>query len=826
MYKKIKDHALVLLLFVGMVVVYFAPGFLDGKVISQGDTIKFEGMSKELTNFHHAEGEGSAWTGSMFSGMPAYHIAMYDQPTNFLGYLEYAFKALDYQGASMVLISLICFYILMCVMGINRWLAIAGSIAFAFASYNIIIIVAGHITKAYVMAYMPLTLAGLYLLFKNKRLWGSILFVLGVALSIMNGHLQITYYLALFCLFLYLGFIQIMIKSASYSRLWKTTGLLLISVFLAVLANIGTLYSNYEGGQTSLRGPSELTAATTGSSEKVSTGLDKDYAFMWSYGKAELLTLMIPNAYGGASGGTLGANSELIKALRSKGAQVGSEVQSYTYWGDQPFTSGPVYMGALVCFLFILGLFFISNPIKWWATAGAVCLTFLAFGRNLDLFNDLMFHYLPMYNKFRTPSMALVIPGMVLPIIGIWGLKELFSGQVSDKLFKKGFSWALGITGGICVIVWLMPSLFLNFHSPMDAQAQMPDWYLQALVLDRATLASDDAFRSLLFILLGAGLLAWYYPAKNKKSVAMYASIGIIILMVADLWPVDRRYLNERSYTNQTPQQTYQATAADQSILKDTDPSFRVLNLQNTFQDTNTSYFHKSIGGYHAAKLRRYQELIDHRLSKEINLIVASLQKAKTAEDITNALSEIPTLNMLNTRYIIYNPEQLPIRNPYAFGNAWFVQKVEIVQTADDEIAALEHINPRTTAVVEKQFADDIKDFKPSLDSTATIVMDSYKPNKITYTSKTSSQQLAVFSEIYYQPGWKALIDGKPAPHFRADWTLRAMLIPEGKHEITFIFEPDTFNTANQIASFTTLLLLLAFIASVIYSIKINRKSN
>ena len=818
-FRTIAKHGFVIGLFLTILLIFFAPGILEHKVLQQGDMQKFSGMVRELELYQN-EGGSSAWTGAMFSGMPSYHIAVYNTPTNYLTYIESAFKALDYAAASMVLISLLCFYLLMCVMGVNRWLAIAGSIAFAFASYNIIIIVAGHITKAYVMAYMPLTLAGMYLLFKKKNIrWGVLLFALGVALSIMNGHLQITYYLALFCLFLYAGFAQKMVQAKLYKRLGQTTGLLTIGVVLAVLANIGTLYSNYEGGQTSLRGPSELTPATTGSQAKASTGLDKDYAFMWSYGKAELLTLMIPNAYGGASGGTLDADSELVKALKKNGAKVGNEVQSYTYWGDQPFTSGPVYMGALVCFLFVLGLFFVSSSMKWWAAGGALFLTCLALGRNFDLFNDFMFHYLPMYNKFRTPSMALVIPGMVLPIIGIWGVRELFMGKVSDQLFKQGMSWAVGITGGISLVVWLMPTLLLNFHSPMDAQAQMPDWYMQALVLDRATLAADDALRSLLFILAGASLLAWYFISKEKVKVSMYVGITLAVLMIADLWPVDRRYLNEQNYSNQTLSQAYKATPADIEILKDKDPSYRVLNLQNTFQDTNTSYFHKSIGGYHAAKLRRYQELIDHRLTAEITQISAALQQAKTAEEVMGAFAKVPTLNMLNMRYLIYNPGQAPIRNPYAYGNAWFVQQVEVVATADEEIAALNRINPYTTAVVDARFADQVKGFKPQADSTATITMRSYKPNQVVYSSKTASEQLAVFSEIYYEQGWKAFIDGKPAPHFRADWTLRAMLIPAGEHQIEFVFEPDTFNSANQITSITTLLILLLVIATAGYSI-------
>lgn len=818
-WRKLVPHVVAFCVFLAFTYIYFSP-VLDGKVIQQGDIQHFSGMSEESLKYYQEEGESSAWLGSMFSGMPAYQVAVYGLPENHLGVLEFH-SLFSYSSIRPLFLGALSFYILMCVMGCSFWLSLLGSIAFAFASYNIIIIEAGHNTKAYAIAYMPLVLAGMTLLFRRKLLWGVVLFTVGVALSVFENHLQITYYLALFCVFVYLGFVYREIIQKKYKDLLKITGLMVVGVLLAVSPNLGNLYGNYEMSQTSLRGKSELTKIETGEKkETASSGLDKEYAFQWSYGWKELMTVLVPNVYGGSSGGTLDSSSELYKELRKNGAQVGKEVQTYTYWGDKIFTSGPVYFGAIVCFLFVLGMFVIRNSMKWWMFAGALFFTFLALGRNFSLFNDFMFHYLPMYNKFRTPEMALVIPGFVFPIIAVWGLKEVFFGETDEKLFKKGFFWALGITGGLSLLLWLMPSLLLNFQSTYDAQFQnqVPEWYYASLLIDRASLCSADALRSLAFIVLGALLVLWGWRSRGKKNSILLATVGLAVLTLIDLWSVDKRYLNDSNFSKVRPQETYKATAADNEILKDTDPSYRVLNINNPWQETNTAFFHKSIGGYHAAKLRRYQELIDHRLNKELSGIVKALQSAKEVEDIVPAFAASPSLNMLNMRYLIYNPGQAPIRNPYAFGNAWFVDKVEIVENADAEIEALNTINPLVTAVVDKRFAKDVEGFVPERDSTATIVLESYRPNRMVYKSKTDKEQLAVFSEIYYQPGWKATIDGKEVPHFRADWTLRAMRVPAGEHTIVYEFKPEGYITATYISSYSSLLILLLLVVAIGWS--------
>lgn len=822
----IGKHVAALILFLVLSLVYFSPAVFDGKVIRQGDNIKAAGQGGSQVDKYAktAEpGEFSIWSDAMFSGMP--YGPGYGNPAPELpsySIVDNLLKQPGYFHAAMIFTGLVCFYLLMCIMGVSWWLAIAGAIAFAFASYNIIIIEAGHIVKAYVIAYMPVTLAGMFLLFKRKWLWGAVLFLLGVAFSLANGHIQITYYLVLLCLFIYLGYSIKMIREKLTADWLKTSLIMLACVILAVLPNAKHMYSNWDLGEHSIRGASELTPKPdeTGKVEKASSGLDKDYAFQWSYGWKELLTVLVPDVYGGSSGGTLDSSSELYKELKKNGAQVGKEVQTYTYWGDKIFTSGPVYFGALVCFLFVLGMFVIRNPMKWWLLAGSVFLTFLALGRNFDAFNDIMFHYLPLYNKFRTVEMALVIPGLVFPIVAIWGLKEILAEKVEEARLKKGFLWSLGITGGICLLLWVMPSMLLDFRSAYDAQfqSQVPEWYYTALLMDRASLASADALRSLIFILLGAALLVWFWKSKNKKSTGMFVSAGIALLILVDLWTVDRRYLNDSNYVKEKPQETYKESVADREIFKDTDESFRVFGLNNPWQETTVSYFHHSIGGYHAVKLRRYQELIDHRLDIEYRNIVGALQKAQSVDDIYSVLAASPSLNMLNTRYIIYNPDQAPIRNPYAFGNAWFVDKVDIVENADAEIEALNTINPLQTAVVDKRFAKELEGFTPHKDSTASIVLEKYRPSRLTYKTKADSEQLAVFSEIYYQPGWKAFVDGKEVPHFRVDWILRGMLIPAGEHTVVFEFYPDTYVLAANISAYSSFLILLLLIVAVGWS--------
>ena len=824
--KRTAGHLIAILVFLVLTAVYFAPAMFQGKIIQQPDMIHTVGMGTSQNKpFEDTAkpGEFSVWSDAMFGGMP--YTSGYGNPAPKLpGFdlLEQPIKKIGYMNAGMTFAALLSFYLLMCVLGVNRWTAVAGSIAFAFASYNIIIIAVGHITKAYVIAYMPITIAGMYLLFNRKYLWGSILFLLGTALSISNYHIQISFYLLLLCLFIYIGFLIEKIKSGDWKELGKVTAIMAACTLIAILPNTRSLYSQWELGKTSLRGATELTTFAQ-DGEKISSGLDKEYAFQWSYGKGELLTLLIPNMYGGSTGGTLDKNSEFYKTLRDAGHRLGKEVQAPTYWGDKTSTGGPVYFGAVVCFLFILGMFAVKNRMKWWFFAGAVFLTMLALGRNLDWFNSFFFHHLPYYNKFRTPEMALVIPSFVCAIIAFWGLKDIIEGKADKKLLKKGLIWSLSITGGICLIIWWFPDLFFNFQSNYDTllQYDQQPWY-DALIHDRAHLASADAFRSLAFVLLSAALIFLFMRMENKKQSALLLGIGFTILTLVDLWTIDKRYLNDSNFAKEKLQDAYKESVADQVILENKNNlTYRVLTLNNPFQETTVSFFHHSIGGYSPVKLRRYQELIDHRLSKEMQIIIQSFGKEPvTLESIQQSFESTPSLNMLNACYIIYNPAQPPIVNPQAYGNAWFVPNVKIVENADAEIASLDTINPLQTAVVDKRFADYLKGFTPTQpDSTDRIVLDIYRPSHLIYTSKTNSERLAVFSEIYYQPGWKATIDGQPAPHFRANWILRAMLVPPGEHRIEFDFRPEGYVTTAYISAFSSFLILLLLIAGIAYSI-------
>lgn len=820
--KKWGKHLVAIIIFLVLTVAYFAPAILDGKTIRTVDMTMVEGMgNSQMKKYEETAkpGEFSEWSDAMFAGMP--YVASYGSPTpNLPGYdvIEKPLKAINYHTGGMVLIGLISFYLLMCILGVNWWLAIGGAIAFAFSTYNIVILDAGHVTKAYVIAYMPVTLAGMALLFKRNYRWGAVLFLLGVALSLGNFHIQITYYLMLLCLFIYIGFAISEIKAKAYKELGTITAIMVACVLLAVMPNARNLYVQWDWGKSSIRGATELTS-TTADGENISTGLDKDYAFQWSYGKMELLTLLIPNAYGGSTTNTkLDSSSETIKMLKREGYQVGNEINLPTYWGDKPFTGGPVYVGAGICFLFILGMFVIRNRMKWWIFAAAVVLTMLALGRNLDWFNDFIFHYLPLYNKFRTPEMALVIPSLVFVLIAFWGLKNIVEEQVDPKQLKKGMIFSLAITGGLCLIVWLMPTLLLDFQSQYDARLESQPYY-HSMLIDRENLASSDAFRSLIFIILTAGLIFLFIKSKNKKKTSLIVCAGIAVLTLADLWAVDRRYLNDEDYVKEKPVDVFKETVADKEILKDTDISYRVVNLNDPFQETHTSYFHHSLGGYHAVKLRRYQELVEHRLLKELNMVATAFQTAQSEEDIQRVFLSTPSLNMLNTRYLVYNQEAPPVRNPFAYGNAWFVPNMKIVENADAEMEALETLQPLETAVIDKRFATDLEGFTPQFDPEGSISLIDYRPNHLIYKTKAASEQLAVFSEIYYQPGWDVTIDGQPASHFRADWTLRAMRIPAGEHTIEFDFRPRTYIVAANVGVYSSFLILLLFIGAIGYSI-------
>lgn len=830
--KMLLPHIIAVVAFLFITMAYFSP-MLQGKVLSQHDVTQYQGSAKEISDYYYNEGKTSAWTGSMFSGMPAYQIGVHGGSPNFLDYLEAPVKALGNTTAGPVFAGMLMAYILFCLMGFSPAVAILGAVAYSLSSYNIVILNAGHVTKAWALAYMPLIVAGFMSLFKNKILLGSVLVGLGLALQIKSNHLQVTYYTGLLSVILFITYAVEVLSKKNYKSFLMSCGAMIIAVALAVLANLGNIYGNMEMARESTRGKSELTSPKS-ESEKQSTGLDKDYAFGWSYGKAETFTFLVPNLYGGESK-PYDKDAQSIKVLTQKvqsgeiPAEFANQVSRIPqYWGDQPFTQGTVYLGAIVCFLFLLGMIIIRSNVKWGLLVATIFFILLAWGKNLEWFNDWFFYHFPLYSKFRAVSTALVVPALTIVMVAVWGIKEFFSGEIDKKKLKKALYISLGVVGGLCLILWIAPGAFFNFTSGADAQwkAQVPEWYYNALLTDRQDLMSSDALRSLVFVLLGGAIL--YFSLRTKvdtKKMTIYGSLGLTVLVLIDLWGIDKRYLNENNFVAKSTYktETFSPSVADQAILKDQHPSYRVLNLNNPFAETTTSYYHKSIGGYHAAKLKRYQELIDNRLDGEVNQIIGTFS-SQNIDTIMASFNKTKALNMLNAKYVIYHPEQPPLVNPNAMGNAWFVNEYKLVNNADEEIAAINTLDPHTTAVVDKRFESELSGLKITPDSTATIELVSYKPDALTYKTKAVSEQLAVLSEIYFSNGWQAYVDGKEVSHFRADWTLRAMRVPAGEHEIVFKFEPQGYYNSRHVATASSAVLVLLLIGIIIRPFVLKRK--
>jgi hypothetical protein len=563
------------------------------------------------------------------------------------------------------------------------------------------------------------------------------------------------------------------------------------------------LYTTYEYTKDTIRGPSELTS----NNANKTSGLDKDYVVQWSYGIGETMTLLIPNFKGGSSLTNPGEKSESYKTMQQKGVQnLKQNIQAVSmYHGKQPFTQGPVYIGAIVVFLFILGLFVVKGVYKWWLAAATVVSIVLSWGGNVMGLTGFLLDYLPMYNKFRAPSMTLVIAQIAMPLLGFIALNDILSGKVDKKIWQSGLKWAAGITGGIALIFALLPGIAGDFSNVMDSK-RFPDWLIDSVISDRMSLLRADAFRSFVFIALAAGALyAW--SIKKLNTTTFISVLGVLIL--ADLWAVDKRYLNNDNFVSKREAiNPFPEMPVDKAILQDKDLYYRVLPLQgDPFQDARTSYYHKNLGGYSAAKLRRYQEIIENHLMPEMQQMIKGLQAGARPDSV---LSQNPVINMLNTRYLIYDLNNPPLQNPYAMGNAWFVNNYKTVANADEEIAALKSIDPKNEVTIDKRFSDFVGNKKFQKDETGGITLIEYKPNYLKYTAKASSEQLAVFSEIYYAKGWNAFIDGKEVPHFRVNYILRALVLPAGEHTVEFTFHPKSYYTGNTISLASSILLVLA----------------
>ncbi len=783
--KLLAPHLLAVVVFIVVTFLYFPP-LLEGKAIRQGDIMQFLGMSKEIVDFREKTGKEALWTNSMFGGMPAYQISVVYK-NNVAKKINNVISLKFPVPAVYLFLSLVGFYILMLVLGANIWIAVAGAFAFAFSSYFFIIEAAGHNSKAHAMAFMAPILAGVILSFRGRYILGATLFALFLALQIYANHLQITYYTAI--IILVFGLVELIYayNEKRLAQFFKATGLLAAVALVAASTNFTGMYLTYEYGKDSTRGKSELTTDT----ENKTSGLDKNYILNdYSYGITETFNLFIPNFTGGGSE-DVGENSESFKWLQQNNYNAAQAVKSMpTYFGDQRFTAGPVYIGAVVIFLFVLGLFLIRGAFKWWVVSATLLSILLAWGKNMEWLSSLFINFFPGYNKFRTVSMILVIAEFTIPVFAMLTFIKIVKKEFEIKKLMNSLLYSIYITGGFAFVFILIPGLLTDFSGPADER--MDPSLVSALTSDRAMLLRSDAFRSLIFVLLTAGLVWMFVKDKIK---AQWATIILALLFLLDLGFVGKRYLNSDNFvTKREARNPYIPSSADQAILQDTS-YYRVMNLTvDPFNDASTSYFHKSIGGYHGAKLKRYQELIDHHISK----------------------MNIQVLNMLNTKYFIgagQDQQPMPQINPDALGNAWFVDSVMIVDNADQEIAALSKLTPKTKAVVDKRFENLItKNLFPK-DTLSSILLTHYEPNYLTYDINAGSEKLAVFSEIYYAKGWNAYLDGKLTPHFRANYVLRAMQIPAGKHKLEFKFEPQAYVTGEKISMAGSILLVILLIA-------------
>ena len=786
--------------------VYFFP-VMQGKRVKQHDIEMYKGMSKEIVDFRQETGEQSLWTNSMFGGMPAWNISV-RQNSNLMSYVNKVFSLGLPNPIGAVFISMLGFFILLLVLECNIWVSFVGALAYGFTSYMFIIIGAGHNSKAMAMAYMAPVIAGILLTYKGKYLWGAVLTAIALALEISAGHLQITYYLLLIVVCIVIAELVDAIKEKKFPHFFKASGILVGVAILAILTCSTTLYANYEFGKETMRGAPVLKK----NAENQTKGLDRDYITQWSYGIGETWSLMIPNAKGGASGYIGNDNSALEKC----DARFRSTIaQQNAYWGDQPGTSGPVYVGAITCFLFILGLFVVKGKYKWVLLAATVLSILLSWGKNFMGFTDFFLDYIPGYNKFRAVSMTLVIAEVCMPLLAFLALAEIFKNPDLIKQNKRYLYISLGITGGLCLLFYAMPQTFFNFLSQNEAvqfqqlqnegDSALYKAFAAQLETARVAIFKADAIRSFLYIYIAAIIILLTVSGKMNTK---YMFPILALLVVVDMFTIDKRYLNNSNFIDKRKaDKPFVMSDVDKQILQDNDLSYRVINLTvSTFNDASTSYFHKSVGGYHGAKLRRYQDVIDQYLSKR-------------------DLNFWKVLNMLNTMYIIYssNNNKMASKNYDAFGNAWIASDIKWVTTPNDEIDAIADTDVKNVAIVNDEFKDLVGDFKAS-PAEGKIQLIDYKPNELKYSFDSSKDELVVFSEIWTKKGWTMWIDGVVSPLFRADYILRSAIIPAGQHEIVMRYEPSVWCIGNAIQLVTSLLILMGFVAVCYFSIKSCKK--
>ena len=776
-WKQALPYVAAIAIFIVFSLIYCSP-VLDGKIVQAGDTKSWEGMYQQNKVFHETTGEYSWWTGSMFSGMPSYQIGGGKYEGGYWNKVLSVATRIGFKGTLALLMGyFLGFFILLKAFKVDTKLSVIGSLAIAMSSYFFLIIPAGHVTKAATIGLMAPVIAGFYLIFQKKYGWGIILTMVYTCIGFM-AHPQMSYYICMLIGVLFLAELYTHIKEKRF----KDLGLGILFFAAAMGLGLGTGYAKYKSNteyvkETMRGGHSELVKADDATNK--TSGLDLDYATAWSYGIKESMTFMVPGFMGNSSNYNAGTNSETYKTLISNGVPRRNAEDFCknvpTYWGDQPFTAGPVYMGAIVCFLFVLGLCIVKGPYKWALLVATLFSVLLSWGHNFMPLTDFFFKYFPMYDKFRAVSSILIVAEITMPLLGFLAVKAIMDKEVDKKKVTKSIYISAGITAGICLILALFGKAMFNFSSPNDEQvfAQLPEWLAGSIIADRKAMLQGDAFRSFLFICLSAGALLLFVKEK-MKSTWFVCIFGLLIL--CDMWPVDKRYFNNDNFVSEKQDKNYfkKMPYEEQLLATETDPNYRVLNLTtNTFNESRTSYYFKSIGGYHAAKLRRYQDLIDAHISK----------------------MEMPVLNMLNTKYFFVPGQDGQVqvqRNPDAMGNAWYVDSLFVVNTPNEESDALSRINLRNSAVTDVKFNEFAKGFVPHHDSTATVKLTDYAPNRVEYDCSAAMDGIIVFSEIYYPYGWKAFIDDKSVEHFRANYTLRALNVPAGQHHIRFVFDPDS----------------------------------
>ena len=816
-WKQWLPDVLVVLMFVGISFAYFFPADIEGRVLYRHDSSAGRGAGQEASEYQQRTGERTRWTNALFGGMPTYQMAPSYNSTNLLAKVETVYHLGLPENVWYVFVYLLGFYILLRAFDFRQYLAALGSVIWAFSSYFFIIIAAGHIWKVMALAYLPPMIAGVVLAYRGKYLWGMLVTALFAALEIMANHVQMTYYYLFIIVAMVIAFSIDALLKKEYHHLMKATAACLVGAAIGISLNLSNLYHTWLYGQESMRGKSELVKKN--SANQTDSGLDRDYITQWSYGIDETWTLLVPNTKGGAS----------VPLTQSKTAMkhaddyyMGIYQQMGQYWGNQPMTAGPVYVGAFVMMLFVLGLFIVKGPMKWALLAVTILSVLLSWGRNFMPFTDFFLDYIPMYAKFRTVASILVIAEFTIPLLAMLALKKLVDEPELIKTKRKWLITSFALTGGVALLFALMPTFFFpDFisYNEMQALRQIPEDQLTPLLKNltemRVAIFTEDCWRSFYIILVGTGILLAMLYGKLKKEYA----IGIILVIcLVDMWTVNKRYLNDEMFVSKTVrEEPMPKTAAVDHILQDKSLDYRVLNLaSSTFNENETSFYLKSIGGYHAAKLRRYQELIDAYISPEMNGVFKAVSDASGDMTQVNGDSIYPVLNMLNTKYFILplqGGQTVPLANPYTYGNAWFVDHVNYVDNANQELDMLGHMALRHEAVADKKFEEQLGQ-SVEQDTLSRVTITAYEPNQLTYEVNSGKGGVVVFSEIYY-PGWTATVDGQEQPLGRVNYVLRALQVKPGKHEVVLSFFPKSIDRTETIAYMAYVLLLLIIVALV-----------